>query len=270
MTGAKPTSRSPWLWIPSLYFAEGLPYALAMSVSVVLYKNLGVSNAATAFYTSWLYLPWVIKPLWSPVVDILKTRRQWIWAMQLLLGAVLAGVALTIPATAFLPMDAGVFLAAGVQLRHARHRGGRFLHAGDDRARAGVLHRHPQHVLPRGKDRRAGRTGHSRRKHRRSAPAVLHWPGQSAFALVAGIFLCWAFIIVSFCRDRRLTSPEARIRRKNFFGGIFQNVRGPFFRKPKIVALLLFLLLYRLGEAQLRENGPAFSARSARPAAGWP
>ena len=102
-----------------------------MSVSVVLYKNLGVSNAAIAFYTSWLYLPWVIKPLWSPVVDLLKTRRLWIWAMQLLLGAGLAGVALTIPAPHFFQLDARVFLAAGVQFGHARHRGGRLLHAGD-------------------------------------------------------------------------------------------------------------------------------------------
>ena len=101
MADAKPNFRRPWLWIPTLYVAEGLPYALAMSVSVVLYKNLGVSNAAIAFYTSWLYLPWVIKPLWSPVVDLLKTRRQWIWAMQLLLGGGLAGVALTIPAPHF-------------------------------------------------------------------------------------------------------------------------------------------------------------------------
>src|SRR5271169_4798363 len=98
MAVGKSVSRNPWAWIPTLYVAEGLPYALVMSVSVVLYKNLGVSNAANALYTSWLYLPWVIKPLWSPVVDILKTRRQWIWAMQFFLGAMLAAIALTIPA----------------------------------------------------------------------------------------------------------------------------------------------------------------------------
>src|ERR1700733_7741136 len=97
MADKKNIFRSPWAWIPTLYVAEGLPYALAMSVSVVLYKNLGVSNAAIAFYTGWLYLPWVIKPLWSPVVDLLNTRRQWIWVMQLILGAGMAGVALTIP-----------------------------------------------------------------------------------------------------------------------------------------------------------------------------
>src|SRR5215831_13421730 len=94
-------ARNPWSWIPSLYLAEGLPYVVVMIVSVIMYKNLGISNADIALYTSWLYLPWVIKPVWSPVVDILKTRRLWIWIMQLLIGARLAGVALTIPVPRF-------------------------------------------------------------------------------------------------------------------------------------------------------------------------
>src|ERR1700690_1813210 len=97
MTGAKTSSRSPWAWVPTLYVAEGLPYALALSVSVVLYKNLGGTNTAIAFWTSLLGWPWVIKPLWRPVVDLLKTRRLWIWAMQLFIGAVLAGVMLALP-----------------------------------------------------------------------------------------------------------------------------------------------------------------------------
>ncbi|HLZ54249.1 MAG TPA: MFS transporter, partial [Verrucomicrobiae bacterium] len=101
MTGAKPTSRSPWLWIPTVYFAEGMPNALVATVSVLLYSDLGVSNAATAFVTSVLYLPWVLKPLWSPAVDILKTRRQWIWATQLFLGVMLAGTAAMIPSPHF-------------------------------------------------------------------------------------------------------------------------------------------------------------------------
>jgi PAT family beta-lactamase induction signal transducer AmpG len=94
-------SRNPWTWIPTLYFAEGLPYAVVMFVSVIMYKGMGISNTDIALYTSWLYLAWVIKPLWSPVVDILKTRRLWIWVMQLLIGAGLAGVALTIPTSHF-------------------------------------------------------------------------------------------------------------------------------------------------------------------------
>ena len=88
-----------WSWVPSLYFAEGLPYAFVMIVSVVLYKKLNISNTEIALYTSWLYLPWVIKPLWSPFVDIIKTKRYWIVLTQLVIGASLAGVALTIPTT---------------------------------------------------------------------------------------------------------------------------------------------------------------------------
>ncbi|NOZ40720.1 MAG: AmpG family muropeptide MFS transporter [Planctomycetes bacterium] len=95
-------SRNHWTWIPSLYFAEGLPYVMVMIVSVIMYKNLGVSNTKIALYTSWLYLPWVIKPFWSPLVDVLRSKRWWIVAMQLLIGAGLAGVALTIPTSGFL------------------------------------------------------------------------------------------------------------------------------------------------------------------------
>ena len=101
LTPATGQKRSAWSWIPSLYFAEGLPYVTVMIVSVIMYKNLGVSNTEIAFYTSWLYLPWVIKPFWSPMVDIVKTKRSWIIAMQLLTGAGLGGVAMTIPADNF-------------------------------------------------------------------------------------------------------------------------------------------------------------------------
>ena len=88
---------SPWAWIPTLYFAEGLPYVVAMTVAVIMYKRLGISNTDIALYTSWLYLPWVIKPFWSPFVDLIKTKRWWIVSMQMLIGAGLAGVAFLIP-----------------------------------------------------------------------------------------------------------------------------------------------------------------------------
>ena len=100
-TSSGSSSRNPWLWIPSLYFAEGLPYVVVMTVSVIMYKDLGISNLEIALYTSWLYLPWIIKPFWSPLVDVLRTKRWWIVAMQLLIGAALAGVALTIPTASF-------------------------------------------------------------------------------------------------------------------------------------------------------------------------
>lgn len=92
---------SPWAWIPSLYLAEGLPYVAVMTISVIMYKRLGISNTDIALYTSWLYLPWVIKPFWSPFVDLLKTKRWWIVIMQLFIGAGLAGIAFMIPVPFF-------------------------------------------------------------------------------------------------------------------------------------------------------------------------
>ena len=83
------TKRNPWSWIPTLYFAEGLPYVAVMTIAVIMYKRLGLSNTEIALYTSWLYLPWTIKPLWSPFVDLVKTKRSWIIAMQ---GFIAAGL----------------------------------------------------------------------------------------------------------------------------------------------------------------------------------
>lgn len=97
----KQTSRNPWFWIPSLYFAEGIPYVVVMTVAVIMFKRLGISNTDIALYTSWLYLPWVLKFIWSPLVDLLKTKRWWIVVMQLLIGAGLGGVALAIPLPLF-------------------------------------------------------------------------------------------------------------------------------------------------------------------------
>src|SRR5262245_44430784 len=102
-------TRSPWAWIPSLYLAEGLPYTVVMSVSVIMYKSFGISNTDIALYTSWLYLPWVIKPFWSPIVDQISTRRRWTWLMQLVVGAGLAGVAMSIPMPTMFQWSIGLF-----------------------------------------------------------------------------------------------------------------------------------------------------------------
>ena len=89
--------RTPWAWVPTLYFAEGVPYVAVMTISLIMYKRLGLSNSDITLYTSWLYLPWVIKPLWSPFVDMLRSKRWWIVSMQILIAAALGGVAFTIP-----------------------------------------------------------------------------------------------------------------------------------------------------------------------------
>ena len=102
-------SSSPWAWIPTLYFAQGLPYVAVMTISVIMYKRLDISNAELAFYTGWLNLPWVIKPLWSPFIDLIKTKRWWITWMQLLIGSGLAGIAFTIPTEHFFQLTLAVF-----------------------------------------------------------------------------------------------------------------------------------------------------------------
>lgn len=103
------TRRNPWTWVPSLYFAEGMPYIIIITLSVVMYKQLGLGNAEVAYYTGWFYLPWLIKPLWSPFVDLLKTKRWWIVTMQLVMGAGMAGIAFTLPLAGYLQWTLAIF-----------------------------------------------------------------------------------------------------------------------------------------------------------------
>jgi PAT family beta-lactamase induction signal transducer AmpG len=253
MAGAK--NKSPWFWIPSLYLAEGLPNALVASVSVVLYKNLGVSNAAIAFYTGWLYLPWVIKPLWSPVVDILKTRRQWIWVMQFFLGTMFAAVALTIPAPHFFQLTLAFFwLAAFASATHDIAADGFYMLATSEREqslfvgvrtasyRVATILTQGTLVIVVGKI------------YSRTGSYTFAW--STMFAVVAGIYLClaaWHFFI--------LPEPERDTAGKfspgNFFAE-FLRTFGAFFRKQQIAVMLAFILLYRLGEAQLFKMAQPF------------
>jgi PAT family beta-lactamase induction signal transducer AmpG len=113
------TGRSPWWWVPSLYFAEGVPYVVVMTVAVIMFKRLGVGNAEIALYTSWLYLPYAIKPLWSPLVQRIGTRRSWVVVMQLLIAAGLACAALAIPMESFLRWS--LVALAAVAISSATH-----------------------------------------------------------------------------------------------------------------------------------------------------
>lgn len=109
----KATKRNPWAWIPTLYFAQGLPYVAVMTISVIMYKRLGISNTDIALYTGWLYLPWVIKPFWSPFVDIIKTKRWWTLTMQWIIAFALAGIAFTIPTPFFFQLTLAIFWLVG-------------------------------------------------------------------------------------------------------------------------------------------------------------
>lgn len=241
--------KTPWTWIPTLYLAEGLPNALVASVAIVLYKNLGVSNAAIAFYTGWLYLPWVIKPLWSPVVDLLGTRRQWIWGMQLVIGAGLAGVALTIPTSHFFQLTLAFFwLLAFSSATHDIAADGFYMLATTEKEQAyfsgirsafyrvATILAQGQLVILAGKI------------HDRTGSYGSAW--TIVFGAVAVIFLGF-----SFYHGIRLPRPAVdrpgRLPTPRIFLAEFIKTFGTFFQKPGIGIMLTFILLYRLGEAQL-------------------
>jgi PAT family beta-lactamase induction signal transducer AmpG len=256
MANAKSNSRSPWFWIPTLYLAEGLPYALAMSVLVVLYKNLGLSNAAIAFYTSWLGLPWIIKPLWSPLVDILKTRRQWIWMMQFLLGAMLAAIALTIPAPHFFQLTLTFFwLLAFSSATHDIAADGFYMLATTEHEQSffigfrGVFYRVASICAQGGLVILAGKIY----KHTGDYPSA--W--STVFVLVAGILLCLGIYHFLVLPKPAVDVSSGTVSKENFAAD-FLKTFGTYFQKPQIVAMLSFILLYRLGEAQLAKMAQLF------------
>ena len=242
-------NKSPWLWVPTLYLAEGLPFALALSVSVVFYKNLGVSNKDIAFYTGLLYLPWTIKPLWSPVVDLLKTRRQWIWTLQLFVGGALAGVALAVPATHFFQITLALFwLVAFASATHDIAADGFYMLALPEREQAwfsGVRNTFYRLANITAQGALIILVGHIQK---RTGSYITAW--MLAFALVAGIVLAFG-IYHRLILPRPAADLAGRAGSHKIFSEKFVQTFVEFFRKPKIVTLLAFLLLYRFGEAQL-------------------
>ena len=135
-------TKSAWSWIPTLYFAQGLPYVVVMTLAVIMFKRLGINNTDIALYTNWLYLPWVIKPLWSPLVDIVKTKRWWVITMQLVIGGGLAGIALTLRPPC-LPLLVSIHVVISFQFCHPRHCGRRILYAGTRHQETSLLRRYP-------------------------------------------------------------------------------------------------------------------------------
>jgi MFS transporter, PAT family, beta-lactamase induction signal transducer AmpG len=244
-----PTSRNPWCWIPTLYLAEGLPYVVVMTVSVIMYKGLGVSNTDIALYTSWLYLPWVIKPLWSPVVDLLKTRRLWIWVMQLLVGAGLAGVAFTIPASNFFQWTLALFwLVAFSSATHDIAADGFYMLATTEREQAffsGIRNTFYRVATICGQGLLVILAGTI---ERRTGNVAFAW--LVTMAVASGLFVCFG-VYHLFALPRPVSDKRGEARSANHFLKEFFRTFGAFFRKPKILVLLLFLLLYRFGEAQL-------------------
>jgi PAT family beta-lactamase induction signal transducer AmpG len=241
--------------VPSLYFAEAVPYAIVMTVSVILYKRLGIDNATIAFATSWLYLPWVVKPLWSPFVDLFGTKRRWITAMQLPLGAALALVAFALPLPGAFPLTLAVFwLMAFLSATHDIAADGFYLLALDEGSQAAFVgvrttfYRIAMIAAQGGLVWFAGKIEAAGLLATAEADVRLAW--SLAFgglsALFLGLFLWHRFALPRPAADapgkRR---PAREVLRE--FGAVFVR----FFAKPRIGAVIAFLLLYRFAEAQL-------------------
>ena len=242
------TSRA-WRWVPSLYFAEGLPYVAVMTVSVILYKSLGLANDDIAFYTSWLYLPWIVKPVWSPIVDLLRTRRSWIIAMQLLIGAGFAAVALTLPGDDFFRYSLAAFcLLAFSSATHDIAADGFYILGLDDHQQAwwvGIRNTFYRIAMITGQGVLVMVAGLLEAAY---GDVALAW--SITFFLLAG-----AFAVLAAWHALALPRPDGdRPGRLTGIGDLFTGFAttfGSFFKKPGIVTILAFLLLYRFAEAQL-------------------
>jgi PAT family beta-lactamase induction signal transducer AmpG len=246
--------KSPWGWIPSLYFAQGIPYAAVMSLAGIMYKTLGISNTDLALYTSWLYLPWVIKPLWSPLAELVGTKRGWIWALQFTLGTALALVALTVPAGDFFRLTLAVFwLMAFASASHDIAADGFYLLAqpvGQQAAFIGVrstCYRLANIAVQGGLVGLAGAM-----QHRLGSVALawsfVFWVMAAAFAALGA----WHVLMLP------RPAEDRRAERGGAFAAEFLQVFLAFFKKPGIGVTLGFLLLYRFPEAQLLKLAAPF------------
>jgi PAT family beta-lactamase induction signal transducer AmpG len=238
---------SAWRWIPTLYFCEGLPYVAVMTVSVIMYKNLRISNTDIALYTSWLYLPWVVKPLWSPLVDLFRTKRAWIVCLQFVIGAALALIALAVPAPFFFRATLAVFwLLAFSSASHDIAADGFYLLALPPHQQAafvGVRSTFYQLAMITGQG------------------ALVYLAGSLAETLGdvnrawAWIFVLLAVLFVLAATYHLVALPrpagdQPGHRTQRFVTDYFE-VFAAFFRKKDIKIVLAFLLLYRLAQAQL-------------------
>ena len=238
---------TPWRWIPTLYFAQGLPYVVVMTLSVVMYKNLGVSNTDIALYTSWLYLPWVIKPLWSPLVDLLGSKRRWIVALQFAVGVAFALVALTLPAPKFLQLTLAMFwLMAFASATHDIAADGFYMLALPQRTQAAFVGVRSTFYRLSMLGGQGGLVYLAGWLTERQGSAVLAW--SWVFGLLAVLFGCAALLhLWSLPRP----AQDGPVPRSATFWADFYKVFAAFFAKPDMLRILAFLLLYRFAEAQL-------------------
>lgn len=252
---------SPWAWISTLYFSEGLPYFAVMSMAVIMYQNLGLSDAGIAFYTSWLYLPWVIKPVWSPFVDLIRTKRFWIVSMQGFMAAAFAGIAFFLPATFFVQVTLAIFwLLAFSSATHDIAADGFYMLALSDKQqsffvgirntfyRCGSIF--GQGILVMLAGLLADGTIFPAMKG--NIPLAWSLIFYLLAALFIGLSLYHVFILPHPEKGERTVVPATKLMQECI------ETFVSFFRKKEAGLMFFFILTYRLGEAQLAKITPLF------------
>lgn len=260
-------------WVSSLYFAEALPYMAVMALSTVMYTNMGLSNTELALYTSWLYLPWVIKPVWSPVVDALKTKRWWILVMQLVVGASLAGVALTLQTEMWLKMTLAFFwLMAFSSATHDIAADGFYILGLNEKEQA-------LYVGLRSTFYRIGTIFCQGGLVFLAGKLQKHYPIDMAWSITLGVM---GAIMVGLALWHKLALPKGKEKAKAEEGDSvmptwaedkelcwilkpfmpFIETLVAFFTKKNIGPALLFMILFRFPEAQLAKMAQPFMLRS--------
>ncbi len=253
-------------WVPTLYMGEALPYAAVMLMSVVLYQEMGLTDTKIALYTSWLGLPWVVKPLWSPLVDILRTKRWWILSMQLLIGAALAAVALTLPTALWFQISLALFmLVAFSSATHDISADGFYilgLSQQDQELYVGVRNTFYRIGMVLGQGGLVVMAGAMQRGLFGNAMSVpLSW--SLTFLVVAGLMLLlFAYHSRMLPQVEEVREDEGTPRSLSFHMHEFAHTWVVFFRKPHIITALCFILLFRLPEGLLTKIIPLFLKRS--------
>jgi len=257
VTAQRSTATNPWAWIPTLYFAQGIPYVVVMTLSVILYKNMGVNNTDIALYTSWLYLPWVIKPLWSPLIELFSTKRVWIVALQFAVGTALACVALTIPGPGYFKMTLAVFwLMAFASASHDIAADGFYMLALPEHSQAAFVGVRSTFYRLANIGGQGGLVYLAGELQERTGSMQTAW--SIVFAVLTALFVAMALyhwlVLPRPAADVRGTGHAQLAELSQGFLQVFAE----FFKKPGILVVLSFLLLYRFPEAQLLKLATPF------------
>lgn len=237
-------------WISTLYLAEGLPYIAVNTLSVIMYKNMGISNAEIAFFTGWLYLPWVIKPFWSPFVDILRTKRWWVLFTQISIAIAFGLLALLLPGSLAFKSSLIIFWIIGfLSATHDIAADGFYMKALDSSDQSfyvgfrSAFYRLATILGQGGIVMGAGYL----EKHTGSIP--LAW--SLTFAGLSLLFLLFAIWHIKAMPSVERNAGSAGHKSPKQIISEFGNTFVTFFKKREVVVAILFMLLYRFPEAQL-------------------